>query len=119
MFFIRERCIEWRASRISDPVARLRYLRAEKSAASSDRARFRYLGALVCMLALVFLTPAHIIRSAESSQVSVAPPPGRDSVRRTSLPPVWLVESSPEHELYSNGLRVGRPFMVAHYPRSF
>ena len=113
--------VEWRASRIDDPVAKLKYLRSvvprvEKSDRRM-RAALRFLP-----LVLVFITVSACLVRA---MVQVQPLPTH--VRHLKapvlgdegLPDVWQVDGAKEWEIYSNGLRIDNRFAVSNHPRSY
>src|SRR5206468_2859179 len=50
---------------------------------------------------------------------SAAPAPARPASTSARAANVWLVEKSPNYELYSNGLRVETRFAVSNHARSF
>jgi hypothetical protein len=96
--------VAWRAQRIADPVERLRFLRrhapgVQPAASSNNRRRTLWAGGGVLALAVVL-----------GASYTVEPPP---VPRATSASPVqspiadvWLVDTKPGFETYSNGLRI-------------
>jgi hypothetical protein len=103
------RYVDWRAERITDPVERLRYLR--KSCAYWSRqpvkkalasARLHRLSAFV---AAALLLPIPMITDGAAPRQRVQP-----SLSFDSFANLWTVESSGNHELYSNGLRIEKRF---------
>jgi hypothetical protein len=116
--------VEDRASRIHDPVKRLRYLRfamAEPpttAAAIVQRVREipRWTIALVAMPALMLLpsptgTAETFVRERGMLVAAPAPP-------SAAIPKIWRVEGSDTIDVYSNGLRIDRTFAVSNRPRS-
>jgi hypothetical protein len=113
------------ATNIPDPVARLRFLRAE-GPAHLDRRRSRsrklkrgLLLALVGGLVLVSFPPARDMARAGSRPAprrSLAP---AAAAQPKAGPDVWLVERSGEWETYSNGLRVDNHFVISTGARSY
>jgi N-acetylmuramoyl-L-alanine amidase len=116
--------VEDRASRIHDPVKRLRYLRfamaesPESAAAMSRHVRNvrRWTIALIAIPALTlvpspmgtaetFIRERGILVSAPVSSAS-------------ALPRIWRVEGSDTIDVYSNGLRIDRTFAVSNRPRA-
>lgn len=104
--------LEWRASKRSDPVARLGYLRRSAMfwgsrplrRALSD-ARFHRLSAFV---AFALLLPIPMITDGAAPRRSVQASSKSDPVTN-----VWIVENTADHELYSNGLRVEKRYQAA------
>lgn len=122
--------VDWRASRIADPVARLRFLRRTLGDQSwfpwapEGRTRGwlqRHRRAVVWSAAALVLIPAGELgvrwsRIAERSPIMVAE---AGVPAESTLAPVWLAEQQPGFELWSNGLRVERRFEVANEPRAY
>jgi hypothetical protein len=123
------RVVEVCASRIGDPIIRLRFLRfavVQPAVAPQPRAekRRRASGILVfAAVLLVALLPAGRVAAPE-------PPARSDSSAggitvEGALPRIWLVEQSGGNELYSNGLRIeggpgvpGKPRLYRVFARS-
>lgn len=115
------------ASRIDDPVQRLRFLQA--TATHPLRARLGLL--LVVFAAALFLAiVAASIRRAHASAPAMKPaapaarkPPTPAPALETRSPEpvhdVWLVEKNPDSETWSNGLRVDNRFLVRTHARSW
>jgi hypothetical protein len=108
--------VERQASRLRDPVARLRYLQTcLRQPALLAPARERTSWAAFVCLALMLAAAAPTGSGAGSLPARPRPSPA-------SPPPaageVWLVERTAEFELYSNGLRVERAWCVRGEPRS-
>ncbi len=109
----RNRLIQARASRILDPVERLRFLRSSPlSIEAARRKRLTSLGvALLCWGALVpYPSPNSI--AGTTALPAPAAVRGPDLTAR-----VWPVESRDGYELYSNGLRIETGFTVSGRPR--
>jgi len=120
--------IDWHAQHISNPLDRLRYLRAAtvQSPASEVSRRWRYAAPLaLAVLAISSVAslrawrttpPTPIRRPAPLVALSAAFTPTASSER---LPDVWLVEQNGENEEYSNGLRIDTHWAVANRARSY
>lgn len=122
--------ISWRARRIEDPVARLRFLRhtmGDRSwltlQAHGQTRRWIRLrrNAILWSTAVLLLLPAghfgiRLSRLSERPPVLVAAnaPPAEQP-----LPPVWLAENQPGFEVWSNGLRIERKFETENEPRQY
>ena len=103
--------IEWRANRIEDPVARLRFLRQATRPVSLGghavvflrRGAWRFVAAaLACAL---FLIPA---RTPSRARGPVIPRRAVEATAVAAAPSnavVWPVEHNASFDLYSNGLR--------------
>jgi len=99
------RVMEWRASRLSDPAERLRFLQRAKSRRGRGSGR-------IALVALALGLAAGSI--ALVRPVWRRPPPAqpRFETRRSPSKPaavpgrVWLVEANERFDLYSNGLQV-------------
>lgn len=127
--------IEQRAGEISDPVARLRFLRSQAPPSPVPisapvahvrvriPARFRQVGwlglVLVMMLAPVPIPKGAAETSARERGLLVPrADPGPATSVEWAVPQVWRVEHSENTEVYSNGLRVDTTFAVSNRPRS-
>lgn len=110
--------VEWKAGKIEDPVARLRYLQRRMGRGSRNtnrrRRRWKVLG-LVPLLACL-LIPGY---KASSTKDQLPPPPiphisasGADV-----FPDVWLVDKTKDFETYSNGLRIDDRYAVSNEQR--
>jgi hypothetical protein len=129
--------VDWTASRISDPVLRLRFLRAaapvwQPSAPSRRRWRWTGVALVAILLALAtvrFLDVKHAKASSKSEPVSqrgrmrtsatVSNPAGPPMSKEESPQEIWPVEQKPEFETYSNGLRIDNRFSTGNHPRSY
>ena len=124
--------VAWRARWVSDPVERLRFLRVKAQAwqprnQSQDNGKwlFRYPPAPAVTLGLTFLAITILQPSGTvpiegaSHEVRSVPTADWAPEGSSSLPNVWLVETSKLYDLYSNGLRVENQFTVATAPRKY
>jgi N-acetylmuramoyl-L-alanine amidase len=119
--------IDWHAQRISNPLDRLRYLRAatvQAPAADLSR-RWRYAAPLL-LAALAISSVASLSAWRGNPHAEASRPAPLGPVLRTTeaaspdrLTDVWLVDQSGENEEYSNGLRVDNHWAVANRPRSY
>ncbi len=123
------RLIDREAKRISNPMDRLRYLRAAMVEVPPGEQTMRWRYGLALALAALILSsvaslrafrttapPAPVIRRPAALGAAVS------SVRRTGferVPDVWLVEQKGDTEEYSNGLRVDNQWAVSNRPRSY
>ena len=133
-------CIDWTARRISDPVVRLRFLRAAAPAWQPKPAReFSWArSAGLTLLALVALLAAGRYAVARrgatasgSAQAAAAVaanpmnapvvviPAGMALPKAESAPEIWQVEKTASFETYSNGLRIDNKFSTGNHPRSY
>src|SRR5581483_6986860 len=113
------RFLQWRAGRISDPVAKLRYLRTTAPMLPSQSAQWagwkrRWPAAAVCLL-----LPLIVVRSISdaTSHGAANVTPRRVAPLRSEPADVWVVESNAQYELYSNGLRIEKRFQTANHRR--
>jgi len=112
--------INWRAGRIADPVARLRYLRAA-TAFPANLPRIPKAAMMVAgvgtLVALIIPGRTHLISS------TIAPPRPPQAVPATvaaASVEIWLVESKDKaFEMYSNGLRIETAHATKHVPRAW
>ncbi len=125
--------VSWRASRTSDPVERLRYLRASHTGSTAevcvDSANKRRYGRLrrVSMSAGLFLLLFATVGRIASHNVPSSAPPRAVQAASAPAPPlttepasnIWLVERCDEFDVFSNGLRVDNKYMVANRPRRY
>src|SRR6266849_3660281 len=99
--FARTSEIERRAQSLSDPIARLRYLRQATANPPKHPPRRSWIA--WCALAVVILTwrsdalVRHSAVPARHAVSAVRPAP--------AVPNIWPVEHTGEYDLYSNGLR--------------
>ena len=106
------RRIERDASRISDPVERLRYLRKSMDRKGS-RLTLRSLGWLGLVL-LIALAPGR----NPSTATETLRPAALILPDHASIPRVWIVEHSSTTEVYSNGLQIDLTFATLNRPRA-
>lgn len=118
MLALSEKLIEWRAARIKDPIARLRFLHKHMETRQHWKGwRLRkgpavgFLLFLVCML----IPGYRISRSTDSG--SLQPLPRITAAGVDVFTNVWLVDKTDNLELYSNGLRIDTSFAVSNEPR--
>ncbi len=122
--------IDQRASDIGDPVERLRYLRKamdvprpvarERAPRRHGRIPARVLLALV-PIGVIALTPRPT-GTAETlvreRGLTIPRADGAQAAAWGSVPRIWMVENSETTEIYSNGLRIDRTFLVNNRPRA-
>ena len=131
--------IGWTAGYISDPVLRLRFLRAvaptwqPKNAAASKFSwtRRAALSLLAASLLLAAGLSAVTRRTLKASKQAPAVTLQVDAPAIASLPAgmalpdpgaaqeIWQVEKTAAFETYSNGLRIDNKFTTANHPRSY
>jgi hypothetical protein len=121
--------VDRRAGRISDPVLRLRFLKANAPPVDGHGRwawKVRRLGwtlAAACFAASLMLIPA-LLFSRLRATVTPAPVPARHvtpAIRPDPHPAaeVWVVEKNGELETYSNGLRIDNRFLAETRARSY
>lgn len=127
--------IERRASRIADPVERLRFLRRATSpprTAESHRTRRRPAGRLarnagwLALAAAIVLAPgprpagsAGTFKQERGLLAAAGPAASPETQTIAPVPErVWRVERSESSEAYSNGLHVDLTFQVSNRPRA-
>lgn len=117
----------WRADRIADPIERLRFLRRTlgdrcvwdpRSEAGRAFYRSRRMSMMVALGALLLL-PAGTVTSASRLWKRGPIVSAHAGSGPEAFPSVWLVETNPGFETYSNGLRIERRYEVANEPRSY
>lgn len=114
------------AGSMSDPVKRLRFLRAVAPLANVAGER-RWLGrglsvgVLAIVLAAGALSFSYVRASAQPPAPAMPPaPPAHDAAPATlAATDVWLVEQNAASEVYSNGLRIDSTFAVGNGKRSY
>jgi N-acetylmuramoyl-L-alanine amidase len=119
------------ARNISDPVLRLRFLKAVGPPIVRTRRRWsrpwRRIG-LVALAAIVIapilLIATMLARARHHDPVRTPPRPAAVSVpaqvpNKPAATDVWLVERTGELSTYSNGLRIDDRFLVSTHPRSY
>ena len=120
------RLVEWRAGRLRDPVARLQFLQGQAGpAGTKPKTAFRHVPAPAITLGLALLGAVMLRPWATSPPARATNPPHLSrhetspNATASSLPTVWLVETTKQSDLYSNGLRVENQFAVATAPRNY
>lgn len=118
---LREPWITWRAGRIADPVARLRYLRKATSPAPFPKrvpkVMITFAGMAAGAALLIPGHPGYFMR-----EVASPAPPANVIAGNTQMvqSDVWMVDSREgQYELYSNGLRVETAGAVSYQPRAW
>lgn len=103
--------VSWRAGTAAEPVDRLRYLRQSAAFWSRKPVRRALLDARIhrasAFLAFLLLLPVPTITDGAAHRRATARIPVQTEQQFAN---VWLVEATPDHELYSNGLRVEKRF---------
>jgi N-acetylmuramoyl-L-alanine amidase len=107
-----QKLIELRASRIQDPVARLRYLQRRIGMARHAPRRRSKGPVLLFLLLLASLLIAYKPSKTEARQ-SFAPLPRVVSAGTDVFTDVWLVDRTKDFEIYSNGLRIDDHYAVS------
>jgi hypothetical protein len=120
--------LERKAARIQDPVERLRYLQrhagsGQPAVPSSRKRRLRKLP----ILSFALLLGALIIpgfKASSTKDTTEAPQPAADLPHAPAdsvdvFTNVWLVENTPQFEVYSNGLRIDDRYTVSNQKRLF
>jgi hypothetical protein len=109
------------AARIHDPIERLRYLRKAAAYCEDRKRRRRFWIRLSPVLLLAVALPLTLARIPGRVEPAVPAMETRTVVERDVRPPepVWLVETAPGAETYSNGLRVDTRFTERNRPRSY
>ncbi|MBI2684749.1 MAG: N-acetylmuramoyl-L-alanine amidase [Acidobacteria bacterium] len=103
--------MDWRAGAIDDPVARLGYLRGSAAFWSRKPVRRALRDARVQRMSAFFallVLPIPMITDGAAPRRSV-----EASSKTDTFATVWTVENTPDHELFSNGLRVEKRHMAA------
>jgi hypothetical protein len=112
------------AGAITDPVRRLRFLRAVSPALKESRSRrARRIGGLALVSAAALATVVFLLYSRASARVAlpILPPAPRQPMAAPTpaVQAVWQVEERNGVEVYSNGLRIDRHSAVSNHPRSY
>jgi len=121
---IQERLVEWKAGRIDDPVARLKYLQNQMVGGSpTEPARVGGRLKKWPMLSLYLLLTCAFL---SGYRIPTGDDPGLLTLPRVSASAgtdlytnVWLIEKSKDYETYSNGLRIDNRYAVSNEPRVF
>jgi len=124
--------INWQAQRISNPLERLRYLRAATNLTPATASNKRWHYGIGLVLAAIALSSVATLRAWRTTTArpavrrpaalgTVVGVPTRTFANRTPdrVADVWLVEQKGETEEYSNGLRVDTHWTVANRPRMY
>jgi hypothetical protein len=123
-----KRWVEWYASRIEDPLSRLKFLRSVTpliTRAPGARRRLFWQFVVATLVLLAILGSLLIVRAAARAKnvtEETRPKPDRESLLLPPVyreAPVWLVDKSADSETYSNGLRVDTRFETANRPRAY
>lgn len=117
----------WQASRIDDPVRRLRFLRRTvgdrcllSPAAIRETGFWKAQRGKIGVAAAIMLAwPALEVSRGVSGLLAVVPVVSAKSAAAESAPNVWLLERHGTAEVWSNGLRIERRFETANEPRSY
>lgn len=120
-----QKLVELRASRIHDPVARLRFLQRRIPIFRQARRRRKKGPILLFALVLASLLIAYK-PSASDARQSFDPLPRVGVAGADVFANVWLVDQTKDFEIYSNGLRIDDHYIVSSdsrasypvYPRS-
>ncbi len=121
------RALEWRARRFSDPADRLQFLRRKLGVrpVASGRGMRAVRPVLVMIIALGAVLPAAAWFWTSSRHVALA---AVNTTAAESLParlvgrpagPVWVVQTTPQFDLYSNGLRIEEQYATSTAPRHY
>jgi len=126
------RLLEWRARGFSDPADRLQFLRRNLHSSPSRHSRLRRALEHLPVLAVTFglvLAAGMLLTSgrralgvtATANARPVAPNRKLADASYTAapVPRVWLVQSNPQFDLYSNGLRVENQYATSGQPRRY
>lgn len=110
--------VEWRASRIEDPLERLRYLRRSAGWRVRTATRVRHLRWQAIVLTFVCAWASIPARTRPAPR-AMAPtlPEQSPAAHPAAEPAVWLVEEKRGYELYSNGLRIDTASTETNRPR--
>ena len=119
--------VAWTASRIQDPLWRLRYLHcvASPPARVSAWKSRKTLGLLAVIALGLVVAPwslrMHGAAKDESSTLPPLPalPMPHFAPPDAPAPDVWLVEKTKQFETYSNGLRIDDQYAASNRPRSY
>jgi hypothetical protein len=115
--FLAQKIIELRANRITDPVARLRYLQ-QRIGLAQPTPRRRSMGpVLLFLVVLASLLIAYQPSKTEAHQ-SLAPLPRVTAAGADVYSHVWLIDQTKDFEIYSNGLRIDDRYAVSADPRA-
>jgi N-acetylmuramoyl-L-alanine amidase len=116
--------LESRASRIRDPIERLRYLRSrtrhipKEIPPVTQRPRKKMPLACLAVLLTCLAIPGYQA-SSPGERTAAQPIPHFAAAAADVFPNVWVVEKTPEFEIYSNGLRIDDRYAVSNSDRLF
>lgn len=126
------RALEWRARCFSDPADRLQFLRHKLGTprAKKSRRTRSILSTPLPLIAIVAILTAIIWSWISSKRVAIANASASGSSPRVlSLPAasalpapaghIWMVQSTPQFDLYSNGLRIENQYATSTAPRRY
>jgi len=118
--------VEWKAGRIKDPVARLRYLQRQTASHPSiiQTTMRRYWSRRGWQVVCVFLVLASMVIggykvSNTKDSTSLFPIPHASAAGLDVVPKVWLVDKTQDFETYSNGLRIDDRYAASNQSRLF
>jgi hypothetical protein len=110
--------VEWKAAKIQDPIARLRYLQQKIGPGSSPallrRTRWKAVSLLPAMACLFI---PGFKASSTKGDLPPIPIPHIAAPGAEVFPDVWLVEKAKDFETYSNGLRIENRYAISNEPR--
>ncbi len=122
------RALEWRARRFDDPADRLQFLRRNVSG-PTNAPLLKHMGRRVSVISITLgilllsawcWTLSRHVAAAQDQSAGPARPSGRTRQPvRPAAGKVWLVQSTAQFELYSNGLRVEEQYATSTAPRRY
>lgn len=126
------RALEWRARQFSDPADRLQFLRHKVGATRAKKSRRTrsLLSTPLPLVAFVAILTSIVWSWTSSKHVAIANASASGSAPRvlslplaTTLPApaghVWIVQSTAQFDLFSNGLRVENQYATSTAPRRY
>lgn len=119
--------VNWHASRIGDPVERLKFLRktvGDRQPFSTEAIRNSSYwknnrGKIALAGVLLLAWPAIQVSQGVSVLFSAVPPVSAKAIGAETFPNVWLLEAGAGSEVWSNGLRIERRYETANLPSRF
>lgn len=121
--------LHWRARQITDPVARLKFLRQASAVAALSRRKHNAVGVAALVVVIAGISTLPIIPSLKSMAAKTQPAPGvlaasiphqpMGAPNPDAIPDVWQVEGRDGYEVYSNGLRIESSGTVSESPRRY
>lgn len=112
--FIARNLIEWRAKRIEDPVARLRYLQQRAGPIPNWYGKKWRLAAGLLLIGCVLIPGYKLANTKDRAFLPIT----RVSAAGVDIfTNVWLVDKTQDFETYSNGLRIDNRYAVPNEPR--